>query len=153
VCWRRGTPRLAFAAVAGQGIVITVLIVQLLHVVEPHHSVRPVADALQAHAAAGDVIAHEGSLEYSAALPFYARRQVVVVNGTRGDLEMASRLPEAAPLFLDTDALARAWSGAPRIFLVSPRARERSVVAALPPGSVHVVGRFGSRWLYSNRGM
>jgi 4-amino-4-deoxy-L-arabinose transferase-like glycosyltransferase len=153
VCWRRAAPRLAFGAVAGQGVVITALILHLLSLVEPHHSVRPVAEALHGRAAAGDVIAHEGSLEYSAALPFYTGRQVVVVNGVRGDLEMASRRPEAAGLFLDTEALVRAWSGAPRIFLVSPRARERSVVAALPAGSVHVVGRFGSRWLYSNRGM
>jgi len=153
VCWRRAAPRLAFAAVAGQGVVITVLILRLLHLVEPHHSVRPVAEALHARAAAGDVIAHEGSLEYSAALPFYTGRQVAVVNGVRGDLEMASRRPEAAGLFLDTEGLVRAWSGAPRIFLVSLRARERSVVAALPEGSVHVVGRFGSRWLYSNQGM
>jgi hypothetical protein len=153
VCWRRAAPRLAFVAVAGQGIAISVLIVRLISMVEPHHSVRPVADALRARATAADVIAHEGSLEYSAALPFYTGRQIVVVNGIRGDLEMASRRPEAAGLFLDTAALARAWGGASRIFLVSPRARERSVVAGLPAGAVHVVGRFGSRWLYSNQGM
>jgi 4-amino-4-deoxy-L-arabinose transferase-like glycosyltransferase len=153
VCWRRAAPRLAFAAVGVQGMAIAGLIVQLLYLVEPHHSVRPVAAALQARAEAHDVIAHEGSLEYSAALPFYTGRQIVVVNGTRGDLEMASRGPEAASLFLDTGALVRAWAGTTRIFLVSPRPQERSVVAALPAGSVHVVGQFGSRWLYSNRGI
>jgi hypothetical protein len=153
VCWRRASPRLAFVAVAVQGVAIAALIVQLLYLVEPHHSVRPVAEALQARAAANDVIAHEGSLEYSAALPFYTGRRIVVVNGTRGDLEMASRRPEATGLFLDTGALARAWSGPSRMFLVSPRPQERSVIAALPAGSVHVVGRFGSRWLYSNRGI
>jgi len=152
-CWWRGRPRVAFAAVAAQGAAIAVLVVQLLHLVEPHHSVRPVADLLLAHTAAGDVIAHEGSLEYSAALPFYTGRRVVVVNGARGDLDIASRRPDAASFFLDTDGLRRAWQGPQRLFLVSQRPVERSVVATLPAGSVHVAGPFGSRWLYSNGAM
>src|SRR5438132_1597804 len=71
VCWWRGWPRTAFAALAAEGAVIAALIVALLHVVEPHHSAKPVARAIVARAGTGDVVAHEGSLEYSAALPCY----------------------------------------------------------------------------------
>ena len=38
-----------------------------------------------------------------------------------------------------------------RVFLVARRPRAQSVVSALPAARVHEVGRYGSRWLYSNR--
>ncbi len=79
-------------------------------------------------------------------------RRIVVVNGTRGDLDFASRLPEARGAFLDTPGFLRLWEGPARVFLVTQRAPERSVLAAAPPDSVHLLGRFGSRWLYSNQG-
>jgi 4-amino-4-deoxy-L-arabinose transferase-like glycosyltransferase len=149
--WWSGRPRIAFAAVTAVGVTIAVLIVQLLHLVEPHHSAEAVSEVLRARAAAADVIAHEGSLEYSAALPFYTGRRVVVVNGARGDLDIASRRPEARGWFDDTRSFATRWQGRERVFLVTQRPRAQSVVAALPGGTVHELGRYGSRWLYSNR--
>jgi len=151
--WARGWRRAAFGAVAGVGVVIAVLIVQLLHVVEPHHSARPVARAIVERTQPGDVIAHEGSLEYSAALPFYTGRRIVVVNGARGDLDFASRRPEARGYFLDGPGLSQLWDGPGRVFLVTQRPPERSVVSGLPPRAVRLIGRFGSRWLYSNERM
>jgi hypothetical protein len=151
-CWWRGRPRAAFTALTAQGLAIAALIVVLLHVVEPHHSAKAVSQAIVARAGAGDVVAHEGSLEYSAALPFYTGRRVVVVNGTRGDLDLASRLPEAAGYFLDSAGLRGIWSGEHRIFFVTQRAFAASVVSELPAAAVHRLGCFGSRCLYSNRG-
>jgi len=150
--WWRGWRRAAFGAVTASAVAIAVLIVALLHVVEPHHSAAPVSEALRGMAGPGDVVAHEGSLEYSAALPFYSGRRVVVVNGERGDLDIASRRPEARGWFLDTPGFAARWQDSPRVFLVTQRPRAQSVVAALPADSVHLVGRYGSRWLYANRG-
>jgi 4-amino-4-deoxy-L-arabinose transferase-like glycosyltransferase len=149
VCWWKGRHRAAFATVTAGGVAIALLIVRLLYVVEPHHSAEAVAEAIASRAASADVIVHEGSLEYSAALPFYTGRRIVVVNGARGDLDIASRRPEARGWFVDGDELARRWRGSERMFLVTQRSREASVVAALP--SAHLIGRFGSRWLYSNR--
>jgi len=37
------------------------------------------------------------------------------------------------------------------VFLVVRRPRGQSVVAVLPAARVHELGRYGSRWLYSNR--
>jgi hypothetical protein len=152
VAWWRGRRRVAFGLVTASGIAIAVLIVQLLHVIEPHHSAAAVSTAITAAAAPTDIVAHEGSLEYSAALPFYTGRRVLVVNGERGDLETASRRPEGRGWFVDTAGFAQRWQDTPRIFLVTQRAPAQSVVAALPPDSVHVLGQYGSRWLYSNRG-
>jgi hypothetical protein len=109
-----------------------------------------VAEAITARAGAQDVIVHENSLEYSAALPLYTGRRIVVVNGVRGDLEFASRLPEARGWFVDDAGLRALWAAPARVFLVTQQAPDRAVLATLPAGSVHSLGRFGSRWLYSN---
>ncbi|MBM4439453.1 MAG: glycosyltransferase family 39 protein [Candidatus Rokubacteria bacterium] len=151
-CWWTRRRRAAFAVLAAEGAVILVLIVQLLHLVEPHHSAEAVAEAINARAGAGDVVAHEGSLEYSAALPFYTGRRVVVVDGIQGDLETASRRPEARGWFVEGAELGGLWDRDGRVFLVTQRPRERSHVAGLPAERVHLIGRYGSRWLYSNRG-
>lgn len=151
-CWWRGWRRATLGALVAQGAVIALLIVQVLQLVEPHHSAREVSHAIRAVAGGDDVVAHEGSLEYSAALPFYTGRRIVVVDGVRGDLELASRRPEARGYFLDTERFAALWGGPRRVFLVTQRPRDRSVAGGLPVETVYLFGRFGSRWLYSNRG-
>jgi len=149
LAWTRGRRRGAFAALLALGAGIAILLTTLLALVEPHHSSRLVAEAIQGRARGADVIAHEGSLEYSAALPFYTGRRVVVVDGTRGDLELASRLPEARGWFVDGHGLARLWAGTERVFLVTQRPLRDSVASTLQP--VVPLGIFGSRWLYSNK--
>ena len=97
------------------------------------------------------MIVVEGSLEYSPALPFYTGRRVLLVNGAVGYFSFASELPEAKGVFIGTQDLVRLWEGPRRVFLVVRRPAGESVVAALPPGGVRELGRYGSRWLYSNR--
>ena len=151
LAWRWGRQLTAFGTLAATGVVIAGLIVRLLYLVEDHHSVKAVAAAITAEAGATDVVAHEGSLEYSAALPFYTARRIVVVDGARGDLDIASRRPEAAGLFPDAQAFVQRWREPARVLLVSQQPPERSVVGLLPASEVRLLGRFGSRWLYANR--
>ena len=151
VCWLRTRPRAAFAALVCTAAGIAILIVQLLHVIEPHHSARAVGAVIRERAQSDDIIAHEGMLEYSGALPLYAGRRVLLVNGKKGDLEFASRLPEAAGMFLDGEEFVRLWQGNRRVFLVTQRPPGRSVIATLPPESIHDLGLYGSRRLFSNR--
>jgi hypothetical protein len=151
VCWVEGWRRGAFVSLVVVAGVITGLIFHLLDVVEPHHSAKAISQAIVTRAAPNDVIVCEGSLEYSPALPFYTRRRVLLVNGDVGYFSFASRLPEATGVFIDTEELIRLWKGAQRVFLVVRRPRGQSVVAALPSAGVRDLGRYGSRWLYSNR--
>lgn len=151
LAWRLGRPRASIAAVLGVGLVIAVLIVRLLDVIEPHHSAREVANVIRKEARGGELVVHEGALEYSAALPLYAGRRILVVNGRRGDLEIASRRPEAREMFLEPDDLRRLWLGDGRVFLVTREPAGAGVVGALPPGRVRDLGSYGSRRLYSNR--
>ncbi len=74
LCWARaGTGARSPRSWGGR---ITVLIFRLLDVVGPHHSVKEVAQAINAQAGPADVLIVEGSLEYSPALPFYTGRRV-----------------------------------------------------------------------------
>jgi 4-amino-4-deoxy-L-arabinose transferase-like glycosyltransferase len=151
LCWFRTWRWGAFVALVGTASAITVLIFRLLDVVEPIHSVKATAQAITEQAGAADVLLVEGTLEYSPALPFYTRRRFAMVNGALNYFSIAASLPEARGLFLNTADLVRLWEGPQRVFLVVRRPRSESVIAALPVARVHEVGRYGSRWLYSNR--
>jgi len=151
LCWLRGWRRGAFASLVGVAGVITVLLFRLLDVVEPHHSVKEIARAITAQAGPADVLVVEGTLEYSPALPFYTGRRFAMVNGAVNYFSVAASLPEARGVFMGTGDLIRLWEGPRRVFLVVRRPRAESVVAALPAARVHEIGRYGSRWLYSNR--
>jgi hypothetical protein len=151
LCWFRTRRWGAFVALVGTASAITVLIFRLLDVVEPIHSVKETARVITEQAGASDVLVVEGTLEYSPALPFYTRRRFAMVNGALNYFSIAASLPEARGLFLNTADLVRLWEGPQRVFLVVRRPRSESVVAALPASRVHEVGRYGSRWLYSNR--
>ncbi len=150
LCWMRGRRRASFAVLVGVAAVISVLILRVLDVVEPHHSAREVSRAISALAAPDDAIVLEGSLEYSPALPFYTGRRVLLVNGAVGYFSFASTLPEASGVFIDTRDLIRLWESPRRVFLVVRRPRGESVAAALPPARVRDLGLYGSRRLYSN---
>jgi 4-amino-4-deoxy-L-arabinose transferase-like glycosyltransferase len=145
-------PRASFAALLGLAASVAILVFQLLLIIEPHHSSKALAQAVSARVGERDLLAHEGSLEYSAGLPFYTGRRVHVVNGRRGDLDFGGRFPEANGYFLDGRELGALWNGATRVFLAVPGAPERSVLASLPPERVHLLGRYGTRRLFSNQG-
>ncbi len=151
LCWTRGWRRSAFVSLVTVAGVITGLILHLLQIVEPHHSAKEVSEAILTRAAPADVIVYEGSLEYSPALPFYTGRRILLVNGAVGYFSFASKLPEADGVFIDTRELIRLWKESRRVFLVVRHPRGQSVAAALPPAGVRELGRYGSRWLYSNR--
>ncbi len=151
LCWVRGWRRSAFASLVGISGVITVLIFRLLDVVEPHHSVKEIAQAINAEAAPADVLVLEGSLAYSGALPFYSGRRVLLVNGAVDYFSISATLPEARGVFIDASDLIRLWGEPRRVFLVARRPPGQSVVATLPAARVHELGRYGARGLYSNR--
>ena len=150
-CWARGWRRSAFASLVGVAAVITLLILRLLAVVEPHHSVKEVAQVINARAAPDDVLVLEGSLSYGGALPFYTRRRFLLVNGAVDYFSITARLPEARGVFIDTGELQTLWEGPQRVFLVAHRPFDRGLVEALPPGTVRDLGTHGGSHLYANR--
>jgi len=145
-----GRPRLSFIAVLGVAAAIAALVFKLILIIEPHHSAKSAALALNAQARPEELIVHEGSLEYSGSLPFYTGRQIRVLNGKRGDLDFGSRHPEGQGLFLDDNEFSRLWEGERRVFLVTPLPKNKSIVDRLWEDNIHFLGQYGSRVLYSN---
>jgi len=114
-------------------------------------SVRIVAQGVALRAAPGDVLVHEGPLENSGAWLMELDRPVKVVDGLVSNLAFGATFSEARETFWDDAQLESAWKGAPRVFLVTGKRPDASVVRRLPPGSVHLLQEGGGRWLYSNR--
>ena len=114
-------------------------------------SVRVVAQAVALRAAPDDVLVHEGALENSGAWLLEIDRPVKVVNGSMSSLAFGGTFPEARDTFWDADRLQSVWNGDRRVFLLTGKRPEASVVRAMRPGSVHLIQEGGGRRLYSNR--
>jgi hypothetical protein len=144
-------PRASFVTVLGISGLVAVLVFNLVLLIEPYHSSRPVAESLVSHSEPNDLVVHEGSLEYSGGLPFYTGRRINVLNGKRGDLEFGSRYPEARHLFLKDAEFVRLWEDNRRIFLVMSSQRRKGILDVLSIKNAFLIGEYGSRRLYSNQ--
>ena len=147
-----GARRASFGMLVGVAALTGILIFRLLLIIEPHHSAKPIALALNTLARPEEAIIHEGSLEYSGSLPFYTGRQISVLNGKRGDLDFGSRYPEAQGAFLDDMDFARRWQNEERVFFVTRLQEPDNAPIRLALKNTFLLGRYGSRLLYSNYG-
>jgi hypothetical protein len=150
--WRR-LPRLGLGVLLGVMVAFLPVTVEGLALFSKSRSVLQMVDLLKDATGPQDVVVHEGALENSGTLVLTLGRSVKIVDGRESNLAFGATFPEAREIFWDTDRLKGAWSGTRRIFLVSFVGPERSVVRALPEGSVHLLLKSGGRWLYSNRPM
>jgi len=144
-------PRASFVTVLCGAGVIAGLVFRLLTVIEPHHSAKPLSLALKSLARANALLVHEGPLEYSGGLPFYTGSRIAVLNGRKGDLDFGSRYEESRHLFLDDARFTALWKGEGRLFLVTRFPWQEGVAARLPADKTLLLGRYGGRWLYTNK--
>lgn len=143
--------RLSFGVLVGVAALTGALVFKLLLVIEPHHSAKAVSLALKERFVPGDIIVHEGPLEYSGSLPFYSGRQVYVLNGRRGDLDFGSRFEDSANMFLDDRRFTTLWESPTRVFLIVPYEEADKKLFALRREKLFLLGEFGSRRLYVNQ--
>lgn len=139
---------------AGLGVAVALLgvlpsVATALGRVAAHRSVRGLALELARQAGPGDLVVHEGPLENSGALAWYARRRPVIVDGGRSVLAFGARRPEGHEILWDAGRVRAAWAGPRRVWLVSVRAPERSLAARLPGARLVATG--GGRTLWVNR--
>lgn len=146
----QGRIRAATVLVGTAGVLLCFLGASVLRAVEPHHSLKPLARRVAAEARPEDRVVHERGLEKGGSLVFYLGRPVLVLNGTRGDLEFGSRLPGMQDTFLDGARFAELWRGPARVFLITDLPSERSAVGAAEPRPV-LLAATPTRWLYANR--
>jgi 4-amino-4-deoxy-L-arabinose transferase-like glycosyltransferase len=117
--------------------------------VSAHRAVKGIAEEVAGRAAPGDVVAHEGPIENAGALEWYGRRRPVIIDGRRSVLGFGATRPEGREAFWDGAQLREAWPGPDRVWLVTGRPPERSVVSHLP--AARLVAASGGRRLYVNR--
>lgn len=148
---RRGQVLALTLAVALVGVGLSAMAASILRQVESHHSLKPLAERLSGILRPEDVLVHEGGLEKGGGLLFYTKRQVLVLNGTRGDLEFGSRLPGYQDTFIDTPRFQDVWNSGRRVFLVTSLPKVRSAISAVSDPTPILMTSTGTRWLYSNR--
>jgi 4-amino-4-deoxy-L-arabinose transferase-like glycosyltransferase len=119
-----------------------------LTAVASQRAVRPLAVEVARLAAPGDLVVHEGPLENSGALEWYAQRRPVIVDGRRSVLGFGATFAGAGDVLWERERLEQAWGGH-RVWLVTVRAPARSVAAELP--GARLVAEAGGRRLYVNR--
>jgi len=146
--WRAG--RLAAVAVAATMLAVVPSVGQALALVSTARAVSGMAAEIRLGWQPDLVLVHEGPLENSGALELYSGVRPVLVEGRRSVLGIGSTFPEAAESFWDADRLTRAWLSSRPILLVTSRDPERSLVARMPRGRVHLLASRQGRWLWSN---
>jgi hypothetical protein len=119
-----------------------------LRLVSAHRAVKGMGEEIRRRAAPADVVAHEGPIENAGALEWYAGRRPVIVDGRRSVLGFGATRPEGRDAFWDGARLRAAWTGPRRVWLVTGRPTERSVVSRLPEARLVTSG--GGRRLYVN---
>jgi hypothetical protein len=119
-----------------------------LTAVSTHRAVRGLALEVASQAALGDVVVHEGPLENSGALEWYARRRPVIVDGQRSVLGFGGAV-DGAGVFWDAARLQAAWQSGQRVWVVTTRAPGHSVTGGLPGARLVIAA--GGRRLYVNR--
>jgi 4-amino-4-deoxy-L-arabinose transferase-like glycosyltransferase len=120
-----------------------------LRLVSAHRAVKGIAEEIRQRAGSPDLVVHEGPIENAGALEWYSGRRPVIVDGRRSVLGFVADRPETREAFWDEPALARAWSGPARVWLVTGRPAERSAIARL--SGARLVAASGGRRLYVNR--
>lgn len=142
---RRLVPLFAVAAVM---LAMLPSVSAALSLVASHRAVSALGRELGRRAEAGDVVVHEGPIENSGALEWYSGRRPVIVDGRRSVLAFGALRPEARDVFWDAARLRETWLSGRRVWVVSVRSAERSVVASLPGATLVAVA--GGRRLYVN---
>ncbi|PYM69581.1 MAG: hypothetical protein DME10_23295 [Candidatus Rokuibacteriota bacterium] len=146
--WRAG--RLAAVAVAATMLAVVPSVGQALALVSTARAVSGMAAEIRLGWQPDLVLVHEGPLENSGALELYSGVRPVLVEGRRSVLGIGSTFPEATETFWAADRLRREWLSSRPILLVTTREPDRSLVARMPRGRVHLLASRQGRWLWSN---
>jgi hypothetical protein len=147
VRWRRG---LGLAITLAAMVVIMPVAAVGGGLVASHRGVRDLGHALRHLIRPGDRLLHEGPIENSGALELYSGLRPIIVDGRRSVLGFGATFPDAAELFWDEARLQREWPAPGRLYLVTPRPQERSLVSRLPNDRVRLIVATGGRRLYVN---
>lgn len=145
-----GRAGLGLAVVLVSMLAAMPVVVAALSAVSATRAVAGMAAEVKRVVGPGDLLIHEGPIESSGALEFYSGLRPILLDARRSVLGFGATLPDAQGMFWDAHRFQAEWRSGRRLFLVTPRSPERSLVRELPPSSVHLLASQGGRRLYGN---
>ena len=147
-----GLRRRPGAMVVALVMILTVPTVGLaLGALSASRTVAPMAQVIASRVRADERLVHEGPLEASGALELYSGRRPALLDGTRSVLAYGATFPEARETFWTRERFRREWLGGGTVWLLTPRAPDRSVMAEIPAERRELVFEANGRRLYVNR--
>ncbi len=117
---------------------------------EPYLSSRPLAVEIGKRLAPDDIVALNGEYQSGSSIGFYLARQILLLNGRTTVLEFGSHYPDAPPVFIDNEQIARLWQGERRVFLMTPSDKSEELKKVLN-GEVFMIASAGGKSVLSNR--
>jgi hypothetical protein len=111
-------------------------------------AVDVMAAEIRARLGRDDVLVLEGPIENAGAVELYSGHRPVLLHASRSVLGIGSTFADAAESFWSAERFTEAWASARPPYLLTTREPERSIVAALPPGSARLLFAHNGRWLY-----
>jgi 4-amino-4-deoxy-L-arabinose transferase-like glycosyltransferase len=90
-----------------------------------------------------------GDQSFGSSLLFYLGRPIELVNGNTTSMWWGSTYADAPHIFLNDQALLRAWISPERVFLFVPE-HERAKVEALLPGPLHIASEVSGKVILTN---
>jgi 4-amino-4-deoxy-L-arabinose transferase-like glycosyltransferase len=141
---------LVVVALAAAAVPLAAIVVRANVVVEPLFSWRPAAQAIRALPADAELV-FEAPIEYQqvGGLAFYLGRPIAILEPP-GFVPQTYLAPVMRDMFLSRAELSRRWGSAVRLVFVSDPQQRRDRPDGLVPGPMHVVARFGDRWVLAN---
>ena len=117
---------------------------------EPYLSSKPLALAIKARLAPGDLVVLNGEYQGGSSIGFYLPQKVLLLNGRMTGLEFGSYYPDAPHVFIDNAEMTRLWQGGQRVFLFVHDDRFEELKKILT-GEIYPVASMGGKSVYSNR--
>jgi 4-amino-4-deoxy-L-arabinose transferase-like glycosyltransferase len=113
----------------------------------PILSSKQLADAIERHYGAGDVIIVDGEYHEASSLNFYTGIPLRILHEPGGNLWYGSKFPDAPHVFETADSLAMLWSGSATVFLWSAQGDPLELHGA----PRYLLARSGGKFILTNR--
>jgi hypothetical protein len=146
----RGSGRSARWVVLAVTLALMPAVTRGVEIVASERSVKGMAVLIRKTVGPSEVLVHEGPIENSGALEFYSGRRPLLLDARHSVLAVGATFPDAAEVFWDVQRFRAEWGSSRRLYLLTSRPPEKSVVAFLPPDRVDLVLRLNGRALYRN---
>jgi len=146
--WRNSARKAALATALMMAIFFHAARIALV-AFDPYLGSKPLADAL-VQSPPGQLIAADAYYAFSSVV-YYAKRDVLLLNGRINNLQYGSYAPGAPQVFIDDAKFKTLWQGSGRYYLVIYGSSVPSVQKVLGADALVLVKESGGNYLFTNQ--